>query len=1474
MKNLPIVRLLISACLLLSASVYPYVSKAQGDQTAITVKLNAYQTTGAWLHLPDDYKSTSSSYPLLIFLHGVGEGGTNVKDVLVHGVPKIIANGAKMQYTVNGKLFKFIVVSPQIPNGWASATAVQSIIDDIKAKYRVDASRIYLTGLSAGGYGVLNYVASGSNYSDNLAAIVPVSPAAIDKSKFGGLCNIASSKVAMWTLCGTADGFINNQRNYTADVKGCNASITPITTEYPGGGHDDGVWDKAYDPNHTYQNPNIYEWMLQYSRNSSGTAPKAPVAAVASNSLAITLPTNSTTLDGSSSTGTITTYAWSQVSGPSTATLSSSSAAKITASKLVAGTYVFKLTVSNTAGSSAQQVTVKVNAASVGLPVAVVAATSISMTLPANTATLDGSASSGTITSYSWAQTSGPSTAKLSSSNAAKVTAASLVAGTYGFNLTVQNSAGSSSKAVTVTVQSSNTSCAGCKFLIQPGADGGAYINGDNLKAKAGDTVCIQAGDYKFMQFFNFTGTAAKPIVFINCGGQVRIGNGGSYGFVFNNAKYVKVTGTGSSDKYGFKVDGVNKLLNTGLGISKGCTDYEADHFELTGAETGVMAKINPDCDANNTYPTFAIRNVKLHDLYIHDVTGEGMYVGNTAPNGETITCNGTSKTVLPPRIYNLKIYNVITNNTGWDGIQVASAPEGVEIYNNQVSNYGVYNKSSQQAGILLGGESNGKVYNNVVKNGTGNGIQVLGMGLNYIYNNIITDVGNDGSAEKQDAIFIDDRPTKQNYKAPSVYIMNNTIVNSGRDGIRFQNTFGTMTTGSLIMNNLVVKPGSLATRGILAYLTVVSSIKYTVSNNLNYSDASLVKFLDAVAKNFNLSLGSPVIDQGKDLSAYFKTDINGLARPQGKTWDVGAVEYGAGAGAGNATPTANAGNGQTITLPVSTVTLNGTGSLDSDGSIKSYLWSQSSGPATGTFSSTTVASPVVSKLTVAGSYVFKLTVTDDKGATASSTVTITVKAAAVNVAPTANAGAAQTITLPTSTATLNGTGSKDSDGTIRSYLWSQSSGPATAGFSNTTVVSPVVSRLTAAGAYVFKLIVTDDKGATGTSTVTITVKAATATNVAPTANAGAAQTITLPTSSVTLNGSGSKDSDGTIKSYAWSLSSGPATPAFSSTAAVSPVVSKLTTAGTYVFKLTVTDDKGATGTSTVTITVKASSSANAAPVANAGTAQTITLPKNSTSLSGARSSDSDGYIAKYNWVQVSGPGTAAIPSPSSASPTINQLSKVGTYVFRLTVTDNDGATATATVNVVVLNNATNKLVADAGDDQMITLPTVNTVTLTGLGSTSTNYISYYGWEQVSGPADGATILNTASKTPVVTFTQSGTYVFRLTVTDTYNFSATDEVTVVVGGLSATDPKQTDVNIQVYPNPTTANLNLRLTLKQASNLVVRIYNSSGYIRNTYYMGTTDNINRTFDVSGLSTGVYILEITDGQSMKLTSKFVKN
>ena len=246
----------------------------------------------------------------------------------------------------------------------------------------------------------------------------------------------------------------------------------------------------------------------------------------------------------------------------------------------------------------------------------------------------------------------------------------------------------------------------------------------------------------------------------------------------------------------------------------------------------------------------------------------------------------------------------------------------------------------------------------------------------------------------------------------------------------------------------------------------------------------------------------------------------------------------------------------------------------DKDGTIASYLWTKISGPSAFNIANSASAATDVSGL-VQGVYTFELKVTDDKGATATSTVQVTVNAA-TNVAPTANAGADRTITLPTNTISLAGSGA-DKDGTIASYLWTKISGPSAFNIVNSASAATDVSGLVQ-GVYTFELKVTDDKGATATSTVQVTVNAAT--NVAPTANAGADKTITLPTNTISLAGSGA-DKDGTIASYLWTKISGPSAFNIVNSASAATDVSGLVQ-GVYTFELKVTDDKGATATSTV----------------------------------------------------------------------------------------------------------------------------------------------------------------------------------------------------------------------------------------------------------------------------------------------------
>ncbi|TQF16183.1 hypothetical protein FJV41_09780 [Myxococcus llanfairpwllgwyngyllgogerychwyrndrobwllllantysiliogogogochensis] len=188
--------------------------------------------------------------------------------------------------------------------------------------------------------------------------------------------------------------------------------------------------------------------------------------------------------------------------------------------------------------------------------------------------------------------------------------------------------------------------------------------------------------------------------------------------------------------------------------------------------------------------------------------------------------------------------------------------------------------------------------------------------------------------------------------------------------------------------------------------------------------------------------------------------------------------------------------------------------------------------------------------------------------------------------------------------------------------------------------------------------------------------------NQAPVANAGADRSLVLPTSSLTLTGTGT-DADGTIASYAWTQVSG-TTATLSGASTATLAISGLS-AGAFIFRLTVTDDDGATHSDDVTVTVT-NAPPNQAPVANAGTDRTVVLPNAGITLTGS-GTDSDGNIVSYSWTQVSGP-TASLSGANTPSLSVSGLA-VGTLVFRLTVTDDDGATHADNATVTVTNAST-----------------------------------------------------------------------------------------------------------------------------------------------------------------------------------------
>jgi len=187
--------------------------------------------------------------------------------------------------------------------------------------------------------------------------------------------------------------------------------------------------------------------------------------------------------------------------------------------------------------------------------------------------------------------------------------------------------------------------------------------------------------------------------------------------------------------------------------------------------------------------------------------------------------------------------------------------------------------------------------------------------------------------------------------------------------------------------------------------------------------------------------------------------------------------------------------------------------------------------------------------------------------------------------------------------------------------------------------------------------------------------------NKPPVALAGADQTIILPKDSVVLDGSSSTDADGTIKSYKWIRVSGPSSSVIAKPDAPVTSVTSLIM-GVYKFELTVTDNRGLSAKDTVQIIV-GNPAINQPPIANAGPDQSITLPINTITIDGNRSTDKENNITRYSWVKISGPSSFNIVNPTTSQTQVVDLVQ-GIYQFELQVTDAGNLTDKDTVQIIV----------------------------------------------------------------------------------------------------------------------------------------------------------------------------------------------
>jgi predicted peptidase len=250
--------LLLTAATLLALAARPSAQPAALSNPPPTQMVEHFQfkrTESAkidyLLFLPRGYEAKAEKrWPMILFLHGAGERGTDIWKVAVHGPPKNVTAQPD---------FPFIVVSPQCPEHqvW-SKDVLLALLNEVTENYAVDTNRVYLTGLSMGGYGTWDL---GLAYPDKFAAIVPICGGGqmISVLLPGADNGRALRSLGVWAFHGGKDPVVpveESQRMVDALKK---AGVQDVKlTVYPEAGHDS--WTE------TYNNPQLYDWLLKHDR--------------------------------------------------------------------------------------------------------------------------------------------------------------------------------------------------------------------------------------------------------------------------------------------------------------------------------------------------------------------------------------------------------------------------------------------------------------------------------------------------------------------------------------------------------------------------------------------------------------------------------------------------------------------------------------------------------------------------------------------------------------------------------------------------------------------------------------------------------------------------------------------------------------------------------------------------------------------------------------------------------------------------------------------------------------------------------------------------------------------------------------------------------------------------------------------------------------------------------------------------------
>lgn len=246
----------LAALTLVLVSVIPMKAKAQSSENVLAAKslkwtVSRSEETKYLLYLPKGYDVQSGKrWPLMLFLHGAGERGTDLQRVAIHGPPMLAKQG---------KEFPFIIIAPQCPDDrrWENDGLLQ-LLDHVLASHAVDTNRVYLTGLSMGGYGTWRL---GLTHPERFAAIAPI----CGGGEFIDVLLASRSKAAalrslpVWAFHGAKDQVVplDESERMVNVLKKVGVKDLKLTV-YPDTDHNS--WTETYD------NPEFYEWLLKHAR--------------------------------------------------------------------------------------------------------------------------------------------------------------------------------------------------------------------------------------------------------------------------------------------------------------------------------------------------------------------------------------------------------------------------------------------------------------------------------------------------------------------------------------------------------------------------------------------------------------------------------------------------------------------------------------------------------------------------------------------------------------------------------------------------------------------------------------------------------------------------------------------------------------------------------------------------------------------------------------------------------------------------------------------------------------------------------------------------------------------------------------------------------------------------------------------------------------------------------------------------------